>query len=89
MKISSKHIDLIVAMGQRYGATRLILFGGGVERPEDTRDIDLACDGVPGWKLYEFAAKLEEELHIPLDVIPLSPPNRFTEYVETKGRVLI
>ena len=44
MKIVSEHINKIVAIGKRYGATRLILFGGVVERPEDTRDIDLACD---------------------------------------------
>lgn len=89
MKIASEHIDKIIAIGKRYGATRLILFGGVVEKPEDTRDVDLACDGIPGWKLYEFAARLEEELHIPLDVMPLSPPSRFTKYIEMKGKTLI
>ena len=89
MKILREHIDMIVAMGRQYGATRLILFGGVVERPEETKDIDLACDGISGWKLYEFSAKLEETLRIPMDVIPLSPPNRFTKYIERKGKVLI
>lgn len=89
MKIASEHIDKIVEIGKKYGATRLILFGGVVERPEDTRDIDLACDGIQGWKFYEFAARLEEELHIPLDITPLSPPSRFTRYIETKGKALI
>jgi len=74
MKIVTEHIDKIVAIGKRYGATRLILFGG---------------DGIPGWKLYEFAARLEEELHVPLDVMSLTPPSRFTKYIETKGKALI
>ena len=89
MKIVSEHIDKIVAIGKRYGATRLILFGGVVARSENTRDVDLACDGIQGWKLYEFAARLEEELHNPVDVVPLSPPSRFTKYIEKKGKALI
>ena len=89
MKIASEHIDMIVAIGKRYGATRLILFGGVVARSENTRVVDLACDGIQGWKLYEFAARLEEELHNPVDVVPLSPPSRFTKYIEKKGKALI
>lgn len=41
-----------------YGATRLILFGSGVETPMESRDVDPACDDIPGWGLYEFAAGL-------------------------------
>ena len=89
MKIANEHINKIVAIGKRYGATRLILFGGVVTRSENTRDIDLACDGIQGWKLYEFAARLEEELHNPVDIVPLSPPSRFTKYIEKKGKALI
>jgi hypothetical protein len=55
----------------------------------ETRDIDLACDGVPGWKLYELAARLEEELKISIDILPLSPQSRFTRYIEARGKVLL
>jgi hypothetical protein len=60
-----------------------------VDNPDEARDIDLACDSVPGWKLYELAARLEEELHAPLDVLPLNPPTRFTRLIEKRGRVLL
>ena len=90
MLITQQHITTIVSMAKAYGATRLILFGSFMEAPEKAKDIDLACDGVKGWKLlYELAARPEEELQTPLDIIPLSPPTRFTRLIESKGKVLI
>ncbi len=89
MAISQEHFERIMALAKAYGATRLILFGSSVENPDEARDIDLACDGVSGWKLYEFAARLEEELHTPMDIVPLSPPTRFTRLIEKRGRILL
>jgi len=37
------------------------------------RIIDLACDGVSGWKLHELGARLEDVLRMPLDLIPFPP----------------
>jgi len=89
MTMDQTLIEKIIAFAKKYGATRLILFGGALERPEDARDIDIACDGIQGWKLYEMAARLEEELGTPLDIVPLSPPTRFTRFIETKGKTLL
>lgn len=89
MAVSEAQFERIKELARIYGATRLILFGSAVDNPDAARDIDLACDGVEGWKLFEFAARLEEELHSPLDVVPLSPPTRFTRLIEKRGRVLL
>ncbi len=89
MAIQKEQLDRTIALAKAYGATRLILFGSAATAPERARDLDLACDGVTGWKLYELAARLEEELRIPLDLIPLSPPTRFTRIIERRGRVLM
>lgn len=89
MKVDQSLIDKIVRLAKAYGATRLILFGSAVETPLEARDIDLACDGVPGWKLYELAARLENELGTSLDIVSLTPPSRFTEYIVTKGKALL
>jgi uncharacterized protein len=89
MAVSEAQFERIKELAKAYGATRLILFGSAVDNPDEARDIDLACDGVQGWKLFEFAARLEEELHAPLDIIPLSPPTRFTRHIEKRGRVLL
>lgn len=89
MAVHKAQIERIIALAKAYGATRLILFGSAAEKPEDARDIDIACDGVPGWKLYELAARLEDELGTLLDIVSLSPPTPFTKHIETKGKVLI
>lgn len=89
MAFSQEQFDKITSLAKSYGATRLILFGSAQDTPDTAKDIDLACDGVSGWKLYELAARLEEEIHFPLDLVPLTPPNRFTLMIERRGRRLI
>mgnify|MGYP001617150687 CR=1 FL=1 len=89
MPITQEQVDKIVSLAKKYGATRLILFGSILESPSEARDVDIACDGVTGWKLYELAAKLEEELRTPHDLVSLKPPSRFTKYIENKGRVIL
>lgn len=89
MTVNQAVIKRIIDLAKEYGATRLILFGSALEKPEDARDIDIACDGIQGWKLYEMAARLEEELDASLDIVPLSPPTRFTRLIESKGKHLL
>ena len=87
-KIDSSMIERIVRLSREYGADCLILFGSYTENPSTARDLDLACDGIHGWQLYEFAGQIENELRIPTDIVPLSPPNEFTRLIENKGKVL-
>jgi predicted nucleotidyltransferase len=89
MTIQQEQLDRAIEIAETFGATRLILFGSAAIDPEQAKDIDLACDGVAGWKIFELGARLEEELKMPLDLIPLSPPNRFTRIIERRGRVLL
>ena len=89
MAIGQEQLDQAIALAKAFGATRLILCGSAATTPEQARDLDLACDGVAGWKLYELGARLEEELRLPLDLVPLSPPTRFTRLIERRGRVLL
>ena len=89
MPINQVQIERIVSVAKAYGATRLILFGSILDSPQKAKDLDLACDGVKGWKLYELASRLEEELQILLDIVPLTPSTRFTRLIETRGKVLL
>lgn len=89
MAIDQAQLERAIELARAYGATRLILFGSAKDAPEQARDLDLACDGVVGWKLYELGARLEEELRTPLDLVPLSPPSRFTRLIEANGKVLL
>lgn len=89
VRLDNKNLEKIVTLAKAYGVSRLILFGSALDNPAEARDIDLACDGVAGWKLFELAARLEDELRMPLDVVSLTPPSRFTRLIESRGKVLI
>lgn len=89
MAIQQEQLDRVIELAKEYGATRLILFGSAAKEPSQARDLDLACDGVSGWKLYELGAAMEEELRTAIDLVPLSPPNRFTRLIERRGKVLL
>ena len=54
MTIQKEQLDRAIALAKAYGVTRLILFGSAAIAPEQARDLDLACDGVTGWKFYEY-----------------------------------
>ena len=89
MAIRQEQIERAIALAKAYGATHLILFGSAANSPERARDLDLVCAGVAGWKLYELRARLEEELRVPLDLIPLNPPTPFTRLIERRGKMLL
>lgn len=89
MAVSQAHLERAITLAKAYGATRLILFGSALMKPQQAKDLDLACDGVVGWKLYELGACLEEELNIPLDLVPLTPATPFTRLIERRGKNLL
>ena len=85
MGISLKQIERSVLIAKEYGAKRLILFGSALDSPEQANDLDLACDGIEGWALFEFGGRLEEELNIPVDIVPLKPPTGFSRMHGSRG----
>ena len=89
MKINQNQMNRIIELAKDYGAKRLILFGSYLTNPDEARDLDLACDGIKGWKIYEFGGRLENELRIQIDVVPLTPKNRFTRLIEQRGKILL
>ncbi len=89
INLSQKQLQQIISLAKNYGVTRLILFGRALTAPAQARDLDLALDGVVGWKLYQLGAQLEEDLGLPLDLIPLTPQTPFTRLIEQRGQVLL
>ncbi|MHB8763887.1 MAG: nucleotidyltransferase family protein [Deferrisomatales bacterium] len=89
MAVTAEQIEKAVGLAKAYGASRVTLFASATEDPGRARDLDLACNGVPGWKLFELGARLEEGLHLLVDVVPLDPPTPFSRHIEKEGRVLL
>jgi len=88
MPIEQEQIERAIAAAKEFGASRLILFGSAVESPERARDLDLVCEGIEGWDIFRLGARLEEELRIPVDLVPFDPDDPFCRYVASRGRVI-
>ncbi len=88
MFITQEKLNQCIELVKKYGGTKLLLFGSVLENPENANDLDFACDGVEGWKIFELGARLEELMAGPVDLIPLSPPTRFTKYIEKQGKII-
>jgi predicted nucleotidyltransferase len=81
-------VDRCTAIARSFGATKLVLFGSAAKSFDTAADVDFACDGIHGWDLFRFGAKLEEELGRSVDVVPLQSDDRFSQYVARTGRIL-
>ena len=88
MGVSNEALNRAKEIAVAAGATRLIVFGSAADSPETARDLDLACAGIEGWALFELGARLEDALHVPLDLAPLEPSNKFTRMIERRGKEL-
>jgi predicted nucleotidyltransferase len=88
MSVPEHLVERCVATAREFGVRRLILFGSALESPETARDVDLACEGVEGWDVFRLGARLEEELGVNVDLVPLSPDDRFSQHVARRGRVI-
>ena len=88
MSIAKEQIERCVDVARQFGAKRLVLFGSAAESPDTARDLDLACEGVEGWRFFEFGARLEEEVRADVDIIPLDADDEFSQYIIETGRVL-
>ena len=88
MSIPPSLIDRCIATARQFGVRRLILFGSALDAPETARDVDLACEGVEGWDVFRLGARLEEELGVNVDLVPLTPDDRFSQSVVRRGRVI-
>jgi predicted nucleotidyltransferase len=88
MAVSQADIEKCIEILRRYGATRIVLFGSAVESLESARDLDLACDGIDGWEFYRAVDELQRAAGVNVDLVPLSPPSRFTRHIESLGQIV-
>jgi predicted nucleotidyltransferase len=87
--VTAEVLSEAVETAREYGATELILFGSALDPTRTPRDLDFACRGVTGWKIFGFGAALEERLDMPVDIVPLDEPSRFGRWIEAHGRRLL
>ncbi|MDA1140816.1 MAG: nucleotidyltransferase domain-containing protein [Planctomycetota bacterium] len=88
MSVTPEIIQRSIEIVREFKAKKLILFGSALDTPEVARDLDLACEGVEGWDIFRLGARLESELQLPVDLVPLRDGDRFSSYISRTGRVI-
>ena len=88
MAVTQEAIDKAIEISKEYDVSKLILFGSSLENLETANDLDLACESALGWNFFEYAAKLDEELDVKVDIIPLDNDSRFANYIRKVGKVI-
>ena len=88
MAVTNEHISKAIDLSKMYNVTQLILFGSSLENLSRANDLDLAVSGIDGWKFFELSARLEEELELNIDLIPLDDNSKLSKHIRKVGKVL-
>lgn len=86
--ISEYDKKIIRKISKKYKARRVLLFGSSLLPGKESRDIDIAVEGVPAKDFFSFYGDLMLSLSKPVDVIDLSGSSKFVQIVKQEGVLL-
>lgn len=72
-------------LAAKYAVRRVLLFGSAAKTDGGYRDIDLAIEGIRPCDFFRFYGELLGRLSLPVDLVDLSKPGRFTELIRQEG----
>lgn len=80
-----KDREMILELARKYRASKVLLFGSSLSQAAESRDIDIAVEGVAAADFFAFYGELLRGLSKPVDLIDLSQKSRFVEMVQREG----
>ena len=83
--ISEKDRVTIQEIARKYRVSRVLLFGSSLSEDVESRDIDIAIEGIADKDYFAFYGDLLCSLSKPVDVIDLSKKSKFVEMVLQEG----
>jgi predicted nucleotidyltransferase len=83
--ITDKDKETIQKIACKYHASRVLLFGSALSETTESRDIDIAVEGIADKDFYAFYGELLYSLSKPVDVVDLSRKTKFIEMVLKEG----
>ncbi len=78
----------IIEISKKYQIKRVLLFGSSLESNKESRDIDIAVEGMPPNDFFKYYGELIFLLSKPVDVIDLSSKSKFTDLIQKEGTLL-
>ncbi len=83
--ISEKDRVTIQQLARKYRVSRVLLFGSSLSEGVESRDIDIAIEGIADKDYFAFYGDLLCSLSKPVDVIDLSKKTKFVEMILQEG----
>jgi predicted nucleotidyltransferase len=74
---------ILFSFAEQFGVTEIYLFGSSLNDPKNARDIDLAVKGLTPFAFFTFYGKLLRRLSKPVDMVNLSSPSRFSNFIRS------
>ncbi len=86
--ISKDDKKTIRIIAKKYNAKRVLLFGSSLSSEKESRDIDIAVEGVKHKCFFSFYGDLITDLTKPVDLIDLSGTSKFVKMIQKEGVLL-
>ena len=83
--ITEKDKKTIQVISRKYHIKRVLLFGSSLDAVKESRDIDIAVEGIHPRDFFDYYGELLLKLSKPVDVIDLSEVSKFVTLVKKGG----
>lgn len=81
-------LNKLIDLSKQFNVTKLIQFGSSLESFDDCKDMDFACDGLFDVDFFRFGTNLEILFNKSIDLVPLDPNDKFSDYIIKHGRLI-
>ena len=79
---------IIRDVSEKYHAKRVLLFGSSIDFSKESRDIDIAVEGISPGDFFKYYGELMLKLSKTVDVIDLSGNSKFLKLIQKEGVLL-
>jgi len=86
--IAEKDKKVIQDLARKYHATRILLFGSALSETDESRDIDIAVEGIAERDFFAFYGELLCLVTKPVDIVDLSNKTKFSKLILKEGMPL-
>jgi predicted nucleotidyltransferase len=83
--INESDKKIIRDLSAKYRIKRVLLFGSSMDDAKESRDIDLAVEGIAAKDFFKYYGDLLLSLSKPVDLIDLSETSKFVSLVKKEG----
>lgn len=79
---------IIRDISKQYHAKKVLLFGSSADPEKESRDIDIAVEGIPAKDFFKYYGDLIFSLSKPVDVIDIKGKSKFISLILREGKLL-